>query len=147
MKLKENDKAPDFVAQDQNGQSHSLQDYANQWLFLYFYPKDFTSGCTAEACALRDNFSELKKYCQVVGVSADSAASHKKFQAKHELPFTLLADLGREMMKSYGANGIIFPKRVSFLIDPRGIVRKIYSPVKPAEHALQVLKYFQSLTK
>jgi peroxiredoxin Q/BCP len=146
MKLKEGDKAPLFNALDQSGQLKSLNDYAGQWLLLYFYPKDFTAGCTAEACALRDNFSELKKYCTIVGVSADSAASHKKFQAKHELPFTLLADPKRELIKSYGANGIIFPKRVSFLIDPQSKIRKIYNQVKPAEHATQVLNYFRSLT-
>ncbi len=147
MKLRKGDKARDFTAQDQNGQSHSLQDYANQWLLLYFYPKDFTPGCTAEACALRDNFSELKKHCQVVGVSADSAVSHKKFQAKYDLPFTLLADPQRKLIKSYGANGIIFSRRVSFLIDPQSKIRKIYNQVKPAEHATQVLEDLRSLSK
>jgi peroxiredoxin Q/BCP len=145
MKLRVGDKARDFTAQDQNGQGYSLKEYAGQWLLLYFYPKDFTPGCTTEACAMRDNFSELKKHCQVVGVSADSVVSHKKFRVKHELPFTLLADPKREMIKSYGANGLVFPKRVSFLIDPGGIIRRIYSPVKPADHASQVLADLKEL--
>lgn len=139
MNLKQGDKAPDFTASDQNGQTRILSDYQGHWLLLYFYPKDFTSGCTKEACSLRDNFGELKKHAQVVGVSTDSVESHKKFEAKYSLPFTLLADPERVLVDAYHANGLLFPKRVSFLIDPQGIIRKIYKPVNPTTHAQDVL--------
>ncbi len=145
MKLEEGKKAPDFQANNQDGQERTMKDYQGQWLLLYFYPKDFTSGCTKEACSFRDNWQELKKLVQVVGVSGDSVASHQKFQSEHKLPFELLADADRIMVKAYGANGILFPKRVSFLIDPNGTIQKIYRTVKPDRHAAQVLSDIANL--
>lgn len=146
--LKVMDKAPDFTLPDQNNKKHKLSDYQGQWVLLYFYPKDNTPGCTKEACAVRDNYSDLKKIKAVVlGVSADSVASHKKFETDHSLPFPLLSDSERKVLEKYGVwqlkinfgkkyYGI---KRMSFLINPQGKIAKIYKTVKPAEHATQVL--------
>lgn len=133
------DQAPQFNIQDQSGKYRKLSDFSDRWLLIYFYPKDFTSGCTKEACAFRDTYAKFKKQIYIVGVSADSVTSHKKFEQKHKLQFPLLADTERVMTKEYGANGFIFPKRVSFLIDKKGKIKKIYKTVKPAEHAEQVL--------
>lgn len=147
MKLTTGTPAPNFSALDQEGQTHSLKDYAGTWLLLYFYPKDFTPGCTTEACSLRDNFAELQKRVTVVGISEDSVASHKKFAKKYSLPFTLLADEDKRMTKAYGADGLLFARRVSFLIDPDGNIRKIYDKVKPEQHAADILKDLEALQK
>src|SRR3972149_7738615 len=144
--LKKGDKAPDFKLADQNGKLHSLADYKGSWLLIYFYPKDFTSGCTTEACSLRDNFSRIKDKLQLVGVSADSVESHKNFIEKYNLPFTLLSDPERKAIKSYGTNGLIFAKRTSFLINPQGTIEKIYEKVDPTTHAEEILKDISSLT-
>lgn len=132
---------------DQEGKTHSLADYAGSWVLLYFYPKDDTPGCTVEACGFRDHLPKFKKSkLAVFGVSADSPASHKKFAKKFNLPFPLLADESKIMIKKYGAWGKksfmgriyygIF--RASFLINPRGRIAKIYEKVKPAEHPAEV---------
>lgn len=138
--LKVGDKAPDFDLKDSDNLHHRLSEYAGSWLLLYFYPKDFTSGCTTEACSLRDNFEKLKQKVQIVGISSDSTESHKKFSDKYSLPFTLLADPDRKTISDYGANGLIFAKRVSFLIDPEGVIEKVYDKVDPKTHANQILQ-------
>lgn len=143
--LKKGDKAPDFKLADQNGKLHSLADYKDSWLLIYFYPKDFTSGCTTEACSLRDNFSRIKDRLQLVGVSADSVESHKNFIGKYSLPFTLLSDAKREMIKNYGTDGLILAKRTSFLINPQGTIEKIYEKVDPSSHAEEILRDISSL--
>lgn len=149
MKLKIGDKAPEFSLPDQHGKQHSLFDYRAMWVLLYFYPKDNTTGCIKEACAIRDSFVSFGKVKTVVlGVSVDSVASHKKFSEKYELPFILLADEQKEVMKLYGVwtkkkfmgREYMGAKRQSFLIDPRGNITKIYEEVKPAEHAEEVLR-------
>jgi peroxiredoxin Q/BCP len=146
-------KAPDFTLPDQNGDKHKLSDYQGQWVLLYFYPKDDTSGCTTEACALRDNFPKFKKGAVILGVSIDSVASHKKFAAKYKLPFTLLADEDKKVVNMYGvwAEKSMYGRkymgtlRNSYLIDPTGKIAKIYEKVKPAEHAEQVLADLKEL--
>src|SRR6185503_8199309 len=140
--------APQFSLPDQNGKLHKLADYKGQWVLIYFYPKDDTTGCTKEACAIRDSFPKFGKIkAEVLGMSADSVESHAKFSKKYKLPFTLLSDPSKKMIEEYGAwgekkfmgrayLGII---RMSYLIDPKGKVAKIYPKVKPAEHAAEVL--------
>lgn len=153
MAIKVGQKAPDFTLPDQNGDKHKLSDYQGQWVLLYFYPKDDTSGCTAEACALRDNFPKFKKGAAILGVSIDSVASHKKFEAKYKLPFTLLADEEKKVVNKYGvwAEKSMYGRkymgtlRNSYLIDPQGKIAKIYEKVKPAEHAEQVLADLKEL--
>lgn len=147
MKLTIGNVAPDFSIPDQEGQIHNLTEYKGKWVLLYFYPKDFTSGCTVEACSLRDNFNKLTKLVTVLGVSADSVESHKKFIEKYQLPFTLLADTDRKMITDFGVNGFIFPKRTSFLINPSGTIIKIYEKVNPATHAAEILSDLSSLQK
>jgi thioredoxin-dependent peroxiredoxin len=139
MKLATGEKAPDFVGSDQDGNQISSMDFENKYWLLYFYPKDNTSGCTKEACEFRDHFKELKQYIDIVGVSADSKESHKKFIEKNKLPFPLLSDKDQIVIKSFGADGLIFPKRVSFLIGPDGHIMKIYEKVNADTHAREVL--------
>lgn len=142
--LKEGEKAFNFSAIDQNGEEHSLAKYQGNWVLLYFYPKDNTPGCTKEACAFRDLFSEFKKAeVKVLGISRDSAASHQKFALKHQLPFTLLADENKEIIKKYQADGLF--KRISYLIDPKGYIAKAYPKVKPEEHAQEILDDLSTL--
>ncbi|MFW0837532.1 MAG: thioredoxin-dependent thiol peroxidase [Candidatus Komeilibacteria bacterium] len=154
MKLKVGDQAPDFSALDQKGEEHKLADYKGRWLLLYFYPKDDTPGCTTEACTIRDNYADFKKIKAVVlGVSVDNVASHVKFVHKYKLPFILLADEDKVIVKAYGAWGkkkfmgreYMGTSRISFLIDPQGKIAKIYDPVKPAKHAAEVLADLEEL--
>jgi thioredoxin-dependent peroxiredoxin len=139
MKMATGEKAPDFVGTDQNGNSISSRTYRGKYWLLYFYPKDNTPGCTKEACGFRDYYKELTKYIDIVGVSSDSKESHKKFAAKHNLSFPLISDKDKIIIKSYGADGLIFSKRVSFLIDPNGHIMKIYDKVIAEKHAEEVL--------
>jgi peroxiredoxin Q/BCP len=131
-------KAPEFTTSDQNNQVHNLADYLGRWVLLYFYPKDDTPGCTAEACSLRDKYADFSNIKAVVlGVSGDSVKSHEKFAVKYSLPFPLLADEDKKIIKAYQANGLF--RRVSYLIDPMGNIARAYDKVKPAEHAAEVL--------
>ena len=135
-----NSLAPDFFLEDKNGQSHQLGDYRGQWILLYFYPKDNTPGCTAEACSIRDNWHDFEaKRIKVIGISSDSKASHKKFISDHKLPFLLLSDPDKQVIKDYDAKGM-FTKRISYLIDPQGVIVKAYPKVNPLEHASEVLR-------
>ena len=156
MAIKIGAKAPTFTLPDQTGTKHKLADYGGKWVLLYFYPKDDTSGCTKEACALRDNFPHFKKIKAVVlGVSIDSVASHKKFAEKYQLPFTLLADDQKEVVQKYevwGEKSMYGRKyfgthRRSFLISPEGKIAKIYEKVKPETHAEEVLADLKELSK
>ncbi|MBI2550931.1 thioredoxin-dependent thiol peroxidase [Candidatus Uhrbacteria bacterium] len=148
MSLPIGSKAPAFFLPDHNGTIHSLADYQGKWVLLYFYPKDDTPGCTTEACAIRDEWKSFKKAGIVVlGVSKDSVKSHKKFVEKFDLPFTILADEEKEVIRKYKAwgekkfMGRIYEgiMRWSYLIDPDGRIAKVYENVKPAEHAGEVL--------
>lgn len=137
-------RAPDFTLPDQEGKEHSLADYKGKWVLLYFYPKDDTPGCTIEACAIRDQFKDFTEIGAVVlGVSTDSVASHKKFATAYELPFTLLADVHKEMVGVYG----VFGNRTSFLIDPMGKIAKVYEKVKPELHAAEVIADLKAFAK
>ncbi len=154
MKLEVGDRAPEFSLPDQNGNILSLKDFFGTRFLLYFYPKDNTTGCTKEACMLRDDFLDFKKLSvNIVGVSADSVISHKKFAEEYTLPFTLLADEKKEVLNAYGVWGekSMYGKkymgtlRTSFLIGPTGIIEKIYEKVKPAEHSGEVLEDIKKL--
>lgn len=156
MKLRAGATAPGFELLDQDGKMHTLSEYEGGWFLLYFYPKDNTEGCTKEACALRDDFLGFKKLdVKIVGVSADSAASHKKFADEYKLPFTLLADEDKKVLNAYGVWGekSMYGKkymgvlRTSFLINPKGVIEKIYEKVKPAEHSKEVLEDLKAIIK
>ena len=146
--IKEGSQAPQFKGMNQNGEEIALDDFSGKNVVLYFYPKDDTPGCTKEACSLRDDIAELKaKNAVVIGVSTDSIDSHKRFVDKFNLPFHLIADPEKEIITAYGTwgeksmygrkyEGIL---RHTFVIDPDGIIKKIFAKVKPASHAEQVL--------
>jgi peroxiredoxin Q/BCP len=146
--LEEGKKAPDFELPDGEGGLHRLSDFAGKKLVVYFYPKDDTPGCTAEACGLRDLHDGIRKAgAAVVGISADSTASHRKFRDKYGLPFLLLSDPER---KAIGAFGVWGEKRMygktfqgilrsTFLLDGQGIIRKVFPKVSPSGHAEEIL--------
>lgn len=145
------DKAPDILGCDENGKEIRLADFAGQKLVLYFYPKDNTSGCTTEACNLRDNYSELRKQgYAVVGVSIDDKKSHHKFIDKNQLPFPLIADTGKKLVEQFGVWGeksmygrkYFGTFRTTFIIDEQGVIERIITPkqIKVKEHAAQILK-------
>src|SRR4051812_40554797 len=147
--LKEGDKAPVFEGVEQNGKEVSLNDFRGKKVILYFYPKDDTPGCTAQACNLRDNYSELlKKGFEVIGVSTDSVKSHKKFENKFNLPFPLIADEDKTIVEQYGVWGekkfmgreFMGTKRTTFLIDEGGTIKKIITKPDTANHTEEVLE-------
>ena len=149
MILKPGDKMPYFEVMDQDGRMVTLDDLRGKKTIIYFYPKDNTSGCTAEACNLRDNYAALTaKGYNVVGVSKDSSASHRKFADKHELPFTLLADTGTQMLQDFGAWGekkmygktVMGTLRRTFIFDENGILEKVIEKVDTKNHAAQILE-------
>ena len=135
--------APKFELKNSYGELVSLKEFKGEWLLVFFYPKDDTPGCTKEACSLRDNYTEIKKLnANVVGIRIDSSDSHKEFKEKYNLPFMLLSDPNGETAKKYGAlnNFFIFKlaKRQSFIIDPQGVVRRVYRDVSPSNHAQEI---------
>lgn len=145
--LKEGDLAPSIKAVDQDGELITLEEYRGKKLVLYFYPKDNTPGCTAEACDLRDNYSQfIEKGFEVIGVSADSEKSHQKFIEKYDLPFRLISDVDKKVLQDYGAWGEkkMYGKsymgilRKTFIIDEKGYVEKIIQKVKTKEHSTQI---------
>ena len=147
-KLHPGDKAPSFTGTDQHGKEVSLKDFKGRNLVLYFYPKDDTPACTAQACDFRDNYAALlSKGYEVVGVSADSGKSHRKFRDKYELPFTLLADEDKKIVEDYGVWGekTLFGRkymgihRVTFVIDHKGVIKHIIEKVNTKNPARQVL--------
>jgi len=147
--IDEGRKAPAFTLTDQDGNKHKLGDYAGQYVVLYFYPKDNTSGCTKQACQFRDRLPDFEKVDAVVlGVSPDSEKSHRNFADKHELPFTLLADPDKKVLEKYGVwqeksmygrkyMGVV---RTTYLIDPKGKVARRWDKVKVPDHAAVVLE-------
>ena len=147
--LKAGDPAPHFAGLDQDGKEISLDDFKGKKLVLFFYPKDNTPGCTAEACNLRDNFGELKEAgYSLLGVSADSVKKHQNFISKFDLPFPLLADTEKEVIQAYGVwgrkkfmgkefDGIL---RTTFVIDEQGTIEKVINKVKTKDHSAQILE-------
>ncbi len=144
--LEKNTLAPDFSLPDENGEHHSLSEYEGSWVLLYFYPKDNTPGCTKEACAIRDHALEYEENnLAVVGISRDGSESHQDFISKYKLPFTLLSDESGKVIKIYGADNGDKTKRISYLIDPEGMIEKVYPHVDPETHASEVLKDIEIL--
>lgn len=148
------DKAPEMLGINEKGEEILLGNYKGKKIVLYFYPKDNTSGCTAEACSLRDNYAVLKeKGYEVIGVSVDSATSHQKFIDKYELPFTLIADTDKKLVEAMGVWGeksmygrkYMGTYRTTFLINEEAIIEKIFLPkeIKTKTHAEQILKAIQ----
>ena len=139
----EGSKAPDFTLQSQEGKTVSLKDFHGQWVVLYFYPKDMTQGCTIEAHNFqRDLAQYTAKKAAIVGVSADNIDSHQQFCTKESLTFKLLADPDKKAIAAYGsamAQNPNFAARNTFLIDPQGVIRKVYVGVKPQQHSEEVL--------
>jgi len=147
--LNEGDKAPAFSGKDQNGKKLSLADYKGKKVVLYFYPEDDTPTCTVQACNLRDNYALLKKNgFEVIGVSPNDEKSHKKFEAKFNLPFTLLADADKAIIDKYGVwgekqlfgNKFMGVHRTTFVIDEKGVIRKIFLRPKNKQHAEEIVK-------
>ena len=148
MELNIGDKSPEFEGKDQHGNTVRLSDYRGKKVILYFYPKDDTSGCTAQACNLRDNYSDLQQEgYEVIGVSTDSEQSHQKFIGKYDLPFTLIADTDKKIVEQYGVwqeksmygRKYMGTMRFTFVIDENGVIRDIIRKVNTKEHATQIL--------
>ncbi|MEP6674245.1 MAG: thioredoxin-dependent thiol peroxidase [Ferruginibacter sp.] len=152
--LTENSKAPAFSSTDQNGNSVKLSDFKGKKVILYFYPEDDTPTCTVQACNLRDNYSMLKKKGFVIlGVSPDEEKKHKKFEGKYNLPFTLVTDPDHSIIDKYGVWGekqlygrnYMGLHRTTFLIDEKGIIRKIFLKPKSKQHAEEILKAWSEI--
>jgi peroxiredoxin Q/BCP len=150
--LKEGDKAPEFTGINQDGTPISLSDFSDKKVILYFYPKDNTTGCTAESCNLNDNYSDLiEKGFEVIGVSPDSEASHQKFIAKHQLKFNLIADTEHKILELYNAWGLkkMYGKeymgvlRTTYIINEEGSIEKIIKKVKTKDHTNQIYNELQ----
>ena len=148
--MKVGDKAPNILGHDENGREIKLSDFAGKKLILYFYPKDMTPGCTTEACNLRDNYSTLcKQGYEVLGVSVDDAQKHQKFIAKHELPFSLIADTEMTLVQQMGVWGeksmygrkYMGTFRTTFIINEEGVIERIITPkeIKVKDHANQIM--------
>ena len=149
MELKRGDKAPEFIAHDQNGHEIKLSQLKTKKVILYFYPKDDTPGCTAQACNLRDNYTELqKKGYEVLEISKDDAESHKKFAEKYSLPFPLLVDIDNSINELYGVwkeknmfgKKYMVTQRTTFVIDGEGNIEEVIKKVKTKEHTGQIIK-------
>ena len=143
--------APKFNLKNSQGSLISLESFKGKWLVIYFYPKDDTPGCTKESCNFRDNFQSIQSLnASIVGVSLDPSSSHQNFQKKYSLPFMLLSDGTGETAQKYGAlnNFVIlkFAKRQTFVVDPKGIIRRVYRNVNPLKHADEVMNDLRKLT-
>ncbi|MEM0118185.1 MAG: peroxiredoxin [Conexivisphaerales archaeon] len=150
LKLKEGDAFPDVELQAYPEGKKSVSDYRGKWLVLYFYPRDDTPGCTTEACSFRDHIADIKKLgAEVVGVSTDDYKSHERFAKKYNLNFTLLSDVDGELGKLVGAlregAARLTENRVTFLIDPKGYVAKVYPKVTPSDHSEEIIRDLKSL--
>ena len=143
MTIIEGQPVPEFSLPDQDGTTITSAQLRGSWAVIYFYPKDDTPGCTAESCSFRDNFEAFTDAgAKVIGVSSDSVESHKAFAQKHNLPFTLLADTKSEVRKQFGVSKTLglLPGRVTYVVDPNGIVRKVFSSqFKPKKHIDEAL--------
>lgn len=150
MSIGVGDQAPDFALPAQDGSTVKLSDYrGKKHVVLFFYPKDETAGCTAEACSFRDNYEDFTDAgAEVIGVSSDSEKSHQRFAKHHRLPFKLLSDRGGKLRETYGVKATfgIFPGRVTFLVDKNGVVRHVFnSQLNPLKHVSEMLEILKKL--
>jgi len=152
--LKVGDKAPDFKLKDETGREIALSDFKGKKVVIYFYPKDDTPGCTAEACSFRDVYDDLLVAgAVVIGISKDEVSSHKNFKAKYNLPFYLLSDPQHEVIEKYGAwqEKKMYGKismgtaRITYIVDQEGIIRKIFPKVRPEAHGEEVLEAIKNI--
>lgn len=152
MILTEGNKAPEFELKDSEGKTHTLADFAGQTVVIYFYPKDDTPGCTKEACSFRDSYKDFRDAgVEIIGISPDTEESHQKFQQKYELPFILLSDPDHAVCEKYGVWGVKknFGReyegvyRTTFIIDPQGVIKRVFKNVKPSDHSQEVLQAMQ----
>lgn len=152
--LKEGDKAPAFKGVDQNGKVFSLKDFKGKKGVLYFYPQDMTETCTIQACNIRDNFGSLKQNgITIIGISPDTVASHKKFESKFQLPFQMIADIDHSIIDAFGVWGEkqLFGRkymgllRTTFLIDEKGIIRKVISKPKSKQHVEEIIEAWKTI--
>ncbi|MFQ6673589.1 MAG: peroxiredoxin [Fidelibacterota bacterium] len=140
--LRIGDEAPHFMLPGEDGESYSLSDYRGQKVVVYFYPKDDTPGCTKEACNFRDHFAAFEKQnIQVFGISYDSPESHRRFKEKYNLPYRLLSDETKDVTEKYGVAGLLFPKRVTFIVDEEGKIINIYEKVNVTTHGEEILQF------
>ena len=138
--LKVGDKAPAFAGVDQNGAAVSSKLLKGKKYIIYFYPKDDTPGCTKEACSFRDSYDDIMgQGYTLVGVSADGVDSHKKFASKYSLPFPLIADTSKAIIKAFGVSGL-FTQRKTFVVNEQGVIVKIIEDTTPKDHATEALK-------
>ena len=153
--LQVGDSAPDFTLPDQNGQRHSLKDYRGRWVVLYFYPKALTPGCTTQAKAIRDHMREFEGLnATVIGISGDEQKQLAKFTEKHELPFTLLGDTDREMLKAYGmwqpkkmfGHEFLGVPRATVIVNPEGKIAHVIKKASPKTHHEDVISYLKEHT-
>jgi peroxiredoxin Q/BCP len=152
--LKEGDMSPDFSLKDQEGNTHRLSEYKGKKVVLYFYPKDMTPGCTTEACRFRDDMAEFSnRGIVVLGVSNDDVSSHKRFADKNKLNFPLLSDTNKEVVQKYGVykeksflgKKFMGINRTTFVIDDKGVIRKVYFKVDVKEHSKEILKFINKI--
>ena len=152
--LKTGDKAPAFTGRDQQGSKVALSDYKGQKVVLYFYPEDDTPTCTVQACNFRDNFTTLKKEgFKIIGVSPDDEKKHSKFEQKYKLPFTLVADTDHKIIDKYGVWGekLLYGRRymglhrTTFLIDEKGVIRKIFLKPRSKQHSEDIIKAWKEI--
>ena len=152
MILTEGNKAPEFELKDSQGKTHTLADFAGQTVVIYFYPKDGTPGCTKEACSFRDSYKDFRDAgVEIIGISPDTEKSHQKFQQKYELPFILLSDPDHAVCEKFGVWGLkknygreyegVY--RTTFIIDPKGMIKRVFKNVKPSDHSQEVLQVMQ----
>ena len=151
MGLAVGDRAPQVVALDQQGVDRRSDQLEGRWLVLFFYPKDDTPGCTAEACAFRDGYGDLQALgAEVWGVSGDDGASHQRFASRHQLPFPLLVDSGNALRRAFGVPAVLglLPGRVTYLIDPAGVIRHVFNNLLDgAAHQREALSVLQRLQR
>jgi peroxiredoxin Q/BCP len=151
MGLVVGDRAPQVVALDQQGVERRSDQLEGRWLVLFFYPKDDTPGCTAEACAFRDGYGDLQALgAEVWGVSGDDGASHQRFASRHQLPFPLLVDRGNALRRAFGVPAVLglLPGRVTYLIDPAGVIRHVFNNLLDgAAHQREALSVLQRLQR